>query len=67
MGMHEIRIRLGHLSRQRTYQIVTQPGFPRPIAELAQGKVWFATDVEGWIRNTREADDAMQPLVQEHA
>ncbi|MEV4642916.1 DNA-binding protein [Actinoplanes sp. NPDC049548] len=48
MGAHEIRIRLG-VTRQRTYQITSQLDFPRPVADLAQGKVWLAEDVEAWI------------------
>ncbi len=44
---------LGGVSKQRAYQITSRPDFPRPIAELAQGKVWRASDVERWIRSHR--------------
>jgi prophage regulatory protein len=49
MGAHEIRVRLGGVSRQRTYQITSRADFPEPLAELEQGKVWRAEDVEAWI------------------
>ncbi|MFF5085332.1 DNA-binding protein [Actinoplanes sp. NPDC000266] len=50
MGAHEIRVRLGSCSRQRAYQITTREGFPRPVADLKQGKVWLTSDVDQWIR-----------------
>lgn len=53
VGAHEIRAMLGGVSKQRAYQITSRPDFPRPIAELAQGKVWRASDVERWIRSHR--------------
>ncbi|RZU48722.1 hypothetical protein EV385_0442 [Krasilnikovia cinnamomea] len=49
MGAEEIRVRLGGVSRQRTYQITIRGDFPEPIADLAQGKVWLAQDVEAWM------------------
>lgn len=59
MGAHEIRVRLGGISRQRVYQITSRADFPEPVADLAQGKVWAAEDVEAWIRtHRRELDDA---------
>lgn len=54
MGAHEIRIRLGGVSRQRTYQITRRDDFPRPAADLAQGKVWYAEDVEEWMKRHRQ-------------
>ncbi|WP_239118488.1 DNA-binding protein [Paractinoplanes ferrugineus] len=54
MGAHEIRIRLGGVSRQRAYQITCRQDFPRPIADLAQGKVWSREDVEAWIKTHRQ-------------
>lgn len=48
VGAHEIRDMLG-VSRQRVYQLAAQPGFPRPVSTLAQGKIWLITDVETWI------------------
>ena len=53
VGAHEIRVRLGRVSRQRVYQITSRADFPKPVADLAQGKVWLADDVEAWIATHR--------------
>jgi predicted DNA-binding transcriptional regulator AlpA len=53
MGAHEIRMRLGGISRQRVYAITSHRSFPEPVAELAQGKIWRAADVERWIATHR--------------
>ena len=53
MGAHEIRVRLGGISRQRTYQITSRADFPKPVADLEQGKVLLAEDVDTWIRAHR--------------
>lgn len=58
VGAHEIRACLGNVSRQRVYQLTGRTDFPRPIAELAQGKVWLASDVEAWIATRRAAGTA---------
>jgi predicted DNA-binding transcriptional regulator AlpA len=55
LGTHEIRIRLGGISRQRAHQITTTETFPKPVATLMLGKVWRADDVEAWIRRYRPA------------
>jgi prophage regulatory protein len=55
MGAHEIRVRLGGISRQRVYQLTSRADFPAPIADLAQGKVWVAADVEAWIATRRRS------------
>jgi len=49
VGSHEIRVRLGGISRQRVYQLTGGADFPAPVADLRQGKVWLAGDVESWI------------------
>ncbi|WP_203843240.1 helix-turn-helix transcriptional regulator [Winogradskya humida] len=49
LGAHEIRVRLGGVSRQRAYQITSRRDFPEPVADLAQGKVWRTVDVEKWL------------------
>jgi predicted DNA-binding transcriptional regulator AlpA len=54
MGAHEIRVRLGGISRQRVYQITSRADFPAAAADLAQGKVWLVEDVEAWIAEHRE-------------
>jgi predicted DNA-binding transcriptional regulator AlpA len=51
-GAHEVRVRLGGISRQRVY-LLTGRGFPKPVADLAQGKIWLADDIEAWITNRR--------------
>ena len=53
MGAHEIRIRLGGVSRQRAYQITSRADFPAPIADLMQGKVWLTADVAAWVAEHR--------------
>ena len=59
MGAHEIRLRLGGVSRQRAYQITSRADFPAPVADLAQGKVWSTDDVEAWMKaHRRDLDDA---------
>ncbi len=55
MGAHEVRLRLGGVSRQRVYQITHRSDFPAPVADLVQGKVWLGDDVEGWIARHRPA------------
>jgi prophage regulatory protein len=58
MGAHEIRIRLGGVSRQRAYQITSRQDFPKPAADLAQGKVWLTDDVEAWMKAHRRDENA---------
>ncbi|WIN00041.1 DNA-binding protein [Actinoplanes oblitus] len=53
MGSHEIRVRLGGISRQRVYQLTRRADFPAPVADLRQGKVWHFDDVESWIAARR--------------
>ena len=53
MGAHEIRVRLGGISRQRTYQITSRADFAKPVADFEQGKVWLAEDVDTWISTHR--------------
>jgi prophage regulatory protein len=53
MGAHEIRVRLGGVSRQRAYQITSRIDFPTPVADLAQGKIWLVEDVEVWMKAHR--------------
>ena len=63
MGAHEIRLRLGGVSRQRAYQITSRSDFPKPAADLAQGKIWLTEDVEVWMKiHRRDAADADEIL-----
>ncbi|GGN89277.1 hypothetical protein GCM10010112_73630 [Actinoplanes lobatus] len=63
MGVHEIRIRIGGLSRQQAYLLVNRPDFPEPVAVLAQGKVWLVDEVEAWLttRQSSEEGDLRPP------
>ncbi|GAB1692723.1 hypothetical protein KRM28CT15_45260 [Krasilnikovia sp. M28-CT-15] len=65
MDAHEIRVQLGGVSRQRTYQITSRRDFPRPIADLGQAKVWLSEDVETWMSAHRpplsEQDGELRP------
>lgn len=47
MGSAEIGTLFG-ISRQRVQQIIGRPDFPKPLADLAMGKVWDAADVRAW-------------------
>ncbi|GIE84134.1 hypothetical protein Are01nite_06140 [Actinoplanes regularis] len=38
MGAHEIRIRLGGVSRQRAYQITSRADFPKPVADWPRAR-----------------------------
>ncbi|WP_231956666.1 MULTISPECIES: AlpA family transcriptional regulator [unclassified Actinoplanes] len=53
MGTTEICVRLGDLSRQRVNQLSAKTNFPKPIADLAQGRVWLADEIEEWIARHR--------------
>lgn len=54
MGTHEIGVLLGGISRQRVDQLTRRPHFPAPVAELGQGRVWLAEDVERWAAAREE-------------
>lgn len=53
VGVAEIRVMLGGVSRQRANVITSAKGFPDPVAVLAMGKVWRKSDVERWIKRHR--------------
>lgn len=56
MGAAEIGKRLG-VSRQRVSQLAADdPTFPKPVAELAAGRVWETADIERWIAEHRPRD-----------
>jgi predicted DNA-binding transcriptional regulator AlpA len=55
VGSHEIRALLGWISRQRVYQLTARTDFPKPVADLAQGKVWRADDIDKWICTRRQS------------
>lgn len=47
VGIHEIAQLLG-VRRETVHYHAGRPGFPEPVARLAQGKVWKAADVREW-------------------
>jgi prophage regulatory protein len=52
LGATEIGVLLG-VSRQRVDQLTREDEtFPKPVAELAAGRVWDREDVEKWARMT---------------
>ncbi|WP_436536522.1 helix-turn-helix transcriptional regulator [Actinoplanes sp. HUAS TT8] len=61
VGAREIGERLV-VSRQRIQQLADRADFPEPFQELRMGRVWWATDVEAWIRWWRSGTrSAYQP------
>lgn len=40
------------VTKQRVHQLITQPGFPEPVATLAIGQVWDRAAVEEWARSS---------------
>jgi len=59
-GAHEVRDLLG-VSRQRVYQLAARPDFPKPVAILAQGKIWAIDDIEKWLAERRRPRAAAVP------
>lgn len=54
MGAAEVRRALGGVGETRGRQITGRSDFPRPLAELDMGKVWWADAVEAWIAVNRK-------------
>jgi predicted DNA-binding transcriptional regulator AlpA len=54
VGASDIARMLG-ISRQRVYQLVRQPPFPKPVAKLARGLMWDRRAIEA-LRRRREAN-----------
>jgi predicted DNA-binding transcriptional regulator AlpA len=63
-GAHEVRELLG-VSRQRVYQLAARADFPKPIATLAQGKLWLLGDIEQWMTARRLPRARRKPLKSE--
>ena len=50
VGIAETACMLG-VSRQRVHQIAQMnPEFPKPVAELAAGRIWRRGEIEAWIQ-----------------
>lgn len=52
VGIAEIAAILG-VSKQRADQLARTPAFPKPVSELASGRIWRKRDVERWIAKNR--------------
>ena len=52
VGLNEIAARL-NVTKQRVHTLAGRPEFPTPRAQLAQGRVWNAADIERWIQQHR--------------
>jgi prophage regulatory protein len=48
VGVHEIGVRFGGIGRRRADRHTRRAGFPAPVAELVQGRVWLAEEVDAW-------------------
>jgi prophage regulatory protein len=44
------------VSKQRADQLTRTDGFPRPVSELASGRIWRKSDVTKWIARHRPAE-----------
>ncbi|AEV84388.1 hypothetical protein ACWT_3365 [Actinoplanes sp. SE50] len=64
VGAREIAIRLG-LSRQRIQQLADRDDFPAPFQELKMGRVWWAHQVEEWIREWHAGKLPEPPMKEE--
>jgi predicted DNA-binding transcriptional regulator AlpA len=55
----EISRMLG-VGKARVTQMVAEPGFPAPVAQLTVGRVWLYRDIEEWARGHGRS---VRPLV----
>jgi prophage regulatory protein len=54
VGAKEVAALLG-VSRQRVDKIAqTHSDFPKPLGEIAAGRIWQRGDVLAWVRRTRQ-------------
>lgn len=53
LGISELRVRFGGVSRQRVDQLTRRADFPKPLADLAQGRIWLGADVERWLKQRK--------------
>ncbi len=52
LGVHEIAALLG-ISRQRVDKVSrTHLNFPKPVADLAAGRIWKEGDIVAWAAQT---------------
>jgi predicted DNA-binding transcriptional regulator AlpA len=50
VGPQEMAAQLS-ISRQRLYEVIRMPNFPRPILELAVGPIWLSESVNHFVAN----------------
>lgn len=55
VGVAEIAALLG-VSKQRADQLTRTAAFPKPVSELASGRIWRRRDVERWIEKHRRPE-----------
>ncbi|MGZ4370981.1 MAG: helix-turn-helix transcriptional regulator [Gaiellaceae bacterium] len=53
LGFHELADTFG-ISKQNTRKHVAKPDFPQPVARLACGPVWSASDVATYLERRRQ-------------
>ncbi|WP_229068379.1 AlpA family transcriptional regulator [Actinoplanes sp. DH11] len=63
MGTGEVTRRLG-VSRNRADELTRRADFPAPLDVLTLGRVWWAADIEQWIREHRphQAAEIVLPI-----
>jgi prophage regulatory protein len=54
-GTEEILALLVKISRQGVRELTFRSDFPEPLAELAEGDVWFLEDIKAWINGHGDA------------
>lgn len=58
VGISEIRTMLGGVSRERVHQLTRLPDFPKPVAILRMGKIWYRADVSKWMATAGRTDES---------
>lgn len=56
MGGSEAAKALGGLTKQQMHVLSRKPGFPEPLARLANGPVWDAADIHAWKERRDRAE-----------
>lgn len=56
VGLAEIAAKLG-VSQPRAHQVANDPRFPKPVAELKQGRVWREAEVDRYVARHRKTKE----------